>query len=97
MATSGTHGLQRQSLSSERARRTIEAIKPSSVEQLAATLAIIRPAKRYLSGHNWNLIFQEVWTKPLDNSYYFKKAHGTSYAVACVVHMNLLCEQMMQE
>ena len=27
MATSGTHGLQRQSLSSERARRTIEAIE----------------------------------------------------------------------
>jgi len=72
----------------------LKQLKPSSVEQLAATLAIIRPAKRHLSGSNWNLIFQEVWTKPTDNSYYFKKAHGTSYAVACVVHMNLLCEQI---
>jgi len=27
MATSGTHGLQRQSISSERARRTVEAIE----------------------------------------------------------------------
>jgi len=72
----------------------LKQLKPSSVEQLAATLAIIRPAKRHLSGSNWNLIFQEVWTKPTDNSYYFKKAHGTSYAVAVVVHMNLLCEQI---
>jgi len=72
----------------------LKQLKPSSVEQLAATLAIIRPAKRNLSGHNWNSIFQEVWTKPLDNSYYFKKAHAVSYAMACVVHMNLLCEQI---
>ena len=69
-------------------------LKPTSVEQLAATLAIIRPAKRHLSGSIWNLIFQEVWTKPTDGSYYFKKAHAISYAMACVVHMNLLCEQI---
>jgi hypothetical protein len=69
-------------------------LKPTSVEQLAATLAIIRPAKRHLSGSNWSLIFQEVWTKPTDGSYYFKKAHAISYAMACVVHMNLLCEQI---
>jgi hypothetical protein len=68
-------------------------LKPTSVEQLAATLAIIRPAKRYLSGHSWNSIFQEVWTKPKEG-YYFKKAHAVSYAMACVVHMNLLCEQI---
>ena len=72
----------------------LKQLKPSSVEQLAATLAIIRPAKRHLSKSNWNLIFQEVWTKPTDNSYYFKKAHAISYAMACVVHMNLLCEQL---
>jgi hypothetical protein len=39
------------------------------------------------------LIFQEVWTKP-EEGYYFKKAHAVSYATACVVHMNLLCEQL---
>jgi len=72
----------------------LKVLKPNSVLQLAATLAIIRPAKRHLSGHNWNSIFQEVWTKPTDNSYYFKKAHAISYAMACVVHMNLLCEQL---
>ena len=72
----------------------LKQLKPSSVQQLAATLAIIRPAKRHLANSNWNLILQEVWTKPTDNSYYFKKAHAISYAMACVVHMNLLCEQL---
>ena len=72
-------------------------LKPSSVEQLAATLAIIRPAKRHLANNNWNLIFQEVWTKPTNGDYYFKKAHAVSYAMACVVHMNLLCEQLQEE
>jgi len=72
----------------------LKQLKPNSVQQLAATLAIIRPAKRHLANSNWNLIFQDVWTKPTDNSYYFKKAHAISYAMACVVHMNLLCEQI---
>ena len=72
----------------------LKQLKPNSVQQLAATLAIIRPAKRHLANSNWNLIFQDVWTKPTDNSYYFKKAHAISYAMACVVHINLLCEQI---
>jgi hypothetical protein len=66
---------------------------PTSVEQLAAVLAMIRPAKRYLIGKNWTTIMNEVWTKPETDEYFFKKAHAISYAVAVVVHMNLLCEQ----
>ena len=72
----------------------LKQLKPQSVEQLAATLAIIRPAKRHLANHSWQTIMKEVWTKPTDDSYYFKKAHGTSYAMACVVHINLLCDQL---
>ena len=63
-------------------------------DRLAATLAIIRPAKRHLATEQWSHIMEHVWTKPTDGSYYFKKAHAVSYAVAVVVHMNLLCEQM---
>ena len=69
-------------------------LKPSSVSQLAATLAIIRPAKRYLANKSWSDIMENVWTKPLDDSYYFKKAHAVGYAMACVVHMNLICENL---
>ena len=72
----------------------LKQLRPKSVEQLAATLAIIRPAKRYLVTQNWETIMKEVWTKPTDDEYYFKKAHAVSYAMACVVHMNLLCEQI---
>ena len=72
----------------------LKQLKPSSVEQLAATLAIIRPAKRHLANETWETIMKEVWTKPTDGGYYFKHAHAVSYAVAVVVHMNLLCEQI---
>jgi hypothetical protein len=65
---------------------------PTSVEQLGAVLAMIRPAKRYLIGKDWATIMNEVWTKPTTDEYYFKKAHAIAYAVAIVVQMNLICE-----
>ena len=67
---------------------------PTSVEQLSAVLAMIRPAKRYLIGKDWTTIMNEVWTKPENNDYYFKKSHATAYAMAIVVQMNLICEQI---
>lgn len=72
----------------------LKQLKPQSVEQLAAVLAMIRPAKRHLANETWLTINKEVWKKPENNEYYFKKAHAVSYAVAVVVHMNLLCEQL---
>ena len=71
----------------------LKVLKPNSVSKLAATLAIIRPAKRHLANESWETIMKEVWIKP-EEGYYFKKAHAVSYATACVVHMNLLCEQL---
>ncbi len=67
---------------------------PTSVEQLAAVLAMIRPAKRYLIGKTWLTIMDEVWKKPENDEYYFKKSHATAYAVAIVVQMNLICESI---
>ena len=67
---------------------------PTSVEQLSAVLSMIRPAKRYLIGKDWTTIMTEVWTKPSNDEYYFKKSHATAYAVAIVVQMNLICEQI---
>ena len=67
---------------------------PTSAEQLAAVLAMIRPAKRYLIGESWTKIMNEVWTKPATDEYFFKKSHATAYAVAIVVQMNLICEQI---
>lgn len=72
----------------------LRTMKPTSVEQLAAVLAIIRPAKRYLIGKDWDTILNEVWKKPDSDEYYFKKSHATAYAMAVVVQMNLICEQI---
>ncbi len=65
---------------------------PTSVEELAAVLAMIRPAKRNLIGKSWTEIMTEVWIPPENGEYYFKKAHAIAYAMAIVVQMNLICE-----
>jgi DNA polymerase III alpha subunit len=69
-------------------------MKPGSIEQLAAVLAMIRPAKRYLIGKDWTTIMMEIWTKPENDEYYFKKSHSIAYAHVIVVQMNLICEQL---
>lgn len=71
----------------------VSRLKPRSILELAACLAIIRPAKRYLVDKDWATIFSEVWTAPPAGGYYFKKAHALAYAHLVVVHMNLLVEQ----
>lgn len=72
----------------------LRSMKPTSIEQLAAILAMIRPAKRHLIGKDWDTIMSEVWVVPTTGEYYFKKSHSVSYAMAIVVQMNLICEQL---
>jgi len=69
-------------------------MQPRSIEQLAAVLAIIRPAKRHLIGKPWNEVLEQVWVKPEGDEYYFKKSHAIAYATAIVVQINLICEQL---
>ena len=68
----------------------VSKLEPRTIEQLAAVLAIIRPAKRGLMYKDWTDIMKEVWTKPTDGSYFFKKSHAVAYAQAIVVQMNLI-------
>jgi len=70
----------------------VKQYKPSSVEQLAMILAIIRPAKRHLQGQTFDQIAKTVWEKPQTGEYYFKKAHAIAFSMAIVVQLNLLCE-----
>jgi len=72
----------------------LKEMQPKNVEQLAAVLGMIRPAKRHLIGKDWTTVMTEVWMKPETDDYYFKKSHATAYAVAIVVQMNLICEQI---
>ena len=68
----------------------VNKLEPKTIEQLAAVLAIIRPAKRQLMYKDWIEIMKEVWIKPTDGSYFFKKSHAVAYAQAIVVQMNLI-------
>jgi len=72
----------------------LKKLKPTSIEELAAVLAIIRPAKRYLLDKGWDGIRQEVWERPVDDLYFFKRSHAIAYAAAIVVQLNLICERL---
>lgn len=69
-------------------------MKPRSIEELAMCIALIRPAKKHLIGKTWTEIGTEIWKKPENGEYYFKKAHAIAYAHAIVVQMNLICEKV---
>jgi hypothetical protein len=75
----------------------LRAMKPTSLEQLAAILAMIRPAKKHLIGKTWKEVMKEVWIKPENEDYYFKKSHAIAYAQAIIVQMNLICESISYE
>ena len=70
----------------------IEQHPPKSIEQLAMILAMIRPGKRHLVGHTWEVIEKEVWEKTED--YFFKRSHALSYAVSIVVQLNKIIESL---
>jgi DNA polymerase III alpha subunit len=56
---------------------------------------MIRPAKRYLIGKDWTTVMTEVWTKQAtDEGYAFRRSHAYAYAMAIIVQMNLICEQL---
>ena len=77
----------------------LRTMKPKSISELAAVLAMIRPAKRHLIGASWDKVFKEIWVRPENNDdgYFFKKSHATAYAMAIVVQMNLICENISYE
>ena len=75
-------------------------LKPKSIVELAAVLAMIRPGKKHLipvcKEKGFESINDEIWTKTED-AYFFKKAHAVSYASVIVVQLNLLCERISYE
>jgi hypothetical protein len=72
----------------------VKAYAPKSVEELAMVLALIRPGKRHLQGLPLDQIRDEIWSKPEDGKYYFKKSHSVAFATAIVVQLNLIVEQL---
>ena len=65
-------------------------LAPDSIPRMAMFLAVIRPAKRHLAPGGWPAIAKEIWTRPEDDSYFFKKSHAVGYAQLVALHMNLI-------
>jgi hypothetical protein len=65
-------------------------LQPNNIPRMAMFLALIRPAKRHLATRTWSEISQEIWTRPTDDSYFFKKSHAVGYAQLVALHMNLI-------
>ena len=69
---------------------------PKSIDQLAMILAMIRPGKRHLVGKDWKEIENNVWVRPDNETYFFKRSHSYGYALAIVVQLNLIVENLNQ-
>lgn len=74
----------------------VKDMRPINIEQLAMLLAIIRPGKAHLRGKSWDEVEKEVWIKPTDSSYYFKKSHSFGYAMAIIVQLNFMVEEALK-
>ena len=72
----------------------VKKMRPRTIEQLAMTLAIIRPGKRHLIGKSWKHIEKEIWNKTDDGGYAFRKSHAHAYALMIVMQLNLIEEQL---
>lgn len=71
----------------------IKLTKPTTVEELADTIALIRPGKRQLQHaytKNKQLVRQELYRRPDDDQYYFKKSHSIAYALTIVLQLHLI-------
>jgi hypothetical protein len=68
----------------------VKQLQPNNIPRMAMLLAVIRPAKRHLAAGGWAKIAQDIWTKPDDDSYFFKKSHAVGYAQLVALHINLI-------
>ena len=71
----------------------VSRVQPTTVQELADAIAIIRPAKRHLLDayvKNREVIRPELYRKPDDGKYYFKKGHAVAYALTIVLQLHLI-------
>lgn len=72
---------------------TIIKIKPKSIQELADCIALIRPGKKHLLYEylkNRKGVRPQLYTKPENDGYYYKKSHAISYAMTIVLQLHLI-------
>jgi len=70
----------------------VGAYQPQSIEDLAALIALIRPAKQYLIGEQWPVLHKSIWKKEAGDAYFFKKSHAIAFALLIVVQLQVMLE-----
>jgi DNA polymerase III alpha subunit len=71
----------------------VQVIKPKSIEDLCDCVAIFRPGKKHLLrfyNENKEFIREELYKKPDNGGYVFKKSHSLAYAMNIVLQMHLI-------
>ena len=71
----------------------VSEIAPKSIQELADVIALMRPGKRHLVNaylKDKTLIREELYRKPDDEKYYFKKGHAVSYALNIILQLHLI-------
>lgn len=69
----------------------VNKIKPKSLDDLADTLALIRPGKKHMIDEyliNKEGVRRRLYQEPSDGSYYYKKSHAYATALQIVVILN---------
>ncbi len=68
---------------------------PNSIQDVAALIAVIRPAKAFLYKENasWDEIRARVWVRE-DDGYLFKKSHGIAYALVTTLHAKIIAKDL---
>ena len=75
----------------------VQKVKPTTVQQLADCIALIRPAKRHLINEyavNPDKVRKVLYLRTEDG-YYFKKSHAISYALTIVLQLHLIAQGRM--
>jgi len=70
----------------------LQKLQPTSVQELADTIALVRPAKRHLVPmylkDKTRVREEELYRK--SDTYYFKRSHAVSYALTIVLQLHLI-------
>ena len=74
----------------------LQEMNPRSLEEMAMTIAAIRPGKKHLLGKSWDEIRKDIWTKTGDG-YTFKKSHAFAFAQVILVQLALIEDEMKAE
>lgn len=74
----------------------IQKVQPRSVQELADTLALIRPGKRQMLSDylkDKERVRKQLYTKT--DTYYFKKSHAIAYSLMIVAQLHLVAQERL--